>query len=131
VNKFISQAGLGIALSLAAMCAACGSGSSSAPTMSSSGSSGHGTVLMLCYTSPDTQSVTISSVFPIKTADPTTMIEEPWAKDFRRFLAQSGNEGGINVTCDQVASKDAEKQKVDELKKQGHTVKEVNYAYAN
>jgi hypothetical protein len=58
------------------------------------------------------------------------MVEEPWAADFRRYLGQSGNEGGISVTCDQVASKGAEKDKADELRKQGHQVIETNWAYA-
>jgi len=58
------------------------------------------------------------------------MLEEPWAQDFRRYIGQSGNEGGINVTCSQVTSKDAEKDKADELRKQGHQVVETNWAYA-
>jgi hypothetical protein len=85
---------------------------------------------MLCYTSPNAQVVRISAVFPIKTADPTTMMEEPWAKDFRTYIGQSGNEGGISVTCDQVTSKSAEKDKADALRKQGHQVIETNWAYA-
>jgi len=59
------------------------------------------------------------------------MVEEPWSADFRRYLGQSGNEGGISVTCDQVTSKDAEKEKADELRKQGHTVVETGWTYAN
>jgi hypothetical protein len=46
-------------------------------------------------------------------------------------LGQSGNEGAISVTCDQVTSKDAEKEKADELRKQGHTVVETGWTYAN
>jgi hypothetical protein len=86
---------------------------------------------MLCYSSPTTQVVRISAVFPIKTHDATTMVEEPWSADFRRYLAQSGNEGAISVTCDQVTSTDAEKEKADELRKQGHTVVETGWTYAN
>ena len=86
---------------------------------------------MLCYSSPTTQVVRVSAVFPIKTHDPTTMVEEPWSADFRRYLGQSGNEGAISVTCDQVTSKDAEKEKADEFRKQGHTVIETGWAYAN
>jgi hypothetical protein len=85
---------------------------------------------MLCFTSPTTPVVRISAVFPIKTADPTTMVEEPWSADFRRYIGQSGNEGGISVTCSQVSSKDAEKEKADELRKQGHQVIETGWTYA-
>ena len=85
---------------------------------------------MLCFTDPTAQAVRISSVFTIKTTDPTTMVEEPWAIDFRRYIGQSGNEGGISVTCGQVSSKDAEKDKADELRKQGHQVVETGWAYA-
>jgi hypothetical protein len=59
------------------------------------------------------------------------MVEEPWSADFRRYLGQSGNEGGISVTCDQVSSTDAEKTKADDLRKQGHTVIETGWTYAN
>jgi len=125
MNRFIRLSGLGLALSSAVLCVACSSG----PSSQSSGSSGAG-VNFLCYSSPTAQVVRISAVFPIKTTDPTTLVEEPWAADFRRYLGQSGNEGGISVTCDQVASKGAEKDKADELRKQGHQVIETNWAYA-
>jgi len=59
------------------------------------------------------------------------MLEEPWAKDFRTYVGQSGNEGDISVTCTQVASKDAVKDKADELRKQGHQVVETSWTYAN
>jgi hypothetical protein len=39
-------------------------------------------------------------------------------------------EGGINVTCSPVNSRDAEKSKAEELRKQGHTVVETNWSYA-
>jgi len=86
---------------------------------------------MLCFTSPTLQVVRISAVFPIKTVSPTIMLEEPWSQEFRRYVGQSGNEGGINVTCSQVASKDALKDKADELRKQGHQVIETGWSYAN
>jgi hypothetical protein len=85
---------------------------------------------MLCFTSPNLPVVRISAVFPLKTHDATTMVEEPWAIDFRRYIGQSGDEGGINVTCNQVGSKDAEKDKADELRKQGHQVVETGWTYA-
>jgi len=58
------------------------------------------------------------------------MIEEPWAKEFRRYISQSGNAGGISVTCSQVSSSDAEKVKADELRTQGHEVVETKWSYA-
>ena len=85
---------------------------------------------MLCFTSPDTRKVVVSSVFPVKTYPPERMIEEPWAKDFRRYIGQSGNEGGINVTCSQVSASNAQKIKADELRKQGHEVVETKWSYA-
>jgi hypothetical protein len=87
-------------------------------------------VNMLCFTSPDSRKVVVSSVFPVKTYPPERMIEEPWAQDFRRYIGQSGNEGGINVTCSQVTSSDAAKGKAEELRKQGHEVAETKWSYA-
>ena len=52
------------------------------------------------------------------------------AKDFRRYVGQSGDEGGINVTCSQVGSGDAAKNKADEMRKQGHEVVEAKWSYA-
>ena len=128
MNGIIRLSGLSLALSSAFLCVSCHSGSSS-PSPSSSAAAGP--INMLCYSSPTAQVVRLSAVFPIKTHDPTTMVEEPWSADFRRYLGQSGNEGGISVTCDQVTSKDAEKEKADELRKQGHTVVETGWTYAN
>ena len=86
---------------------------------------------MLCFTSPTVQVVRFSAVFPIKTVSPEIMLEEPWAKDFRTYVGQSGNEGDISVTCTQVTSKDAAKDKADQLRKQGHQVVETGWTYAN
>jgi hypothetical protein len=127
-NRIMRTSGLAAALCGVWFCASCKSGSSASSP--GGGSSSGGPVQMLCYTSPTAQVVRISAVFPIKTADSTTMMEEPWAKDFRTYIGQSGNEGGISVTCDQVTSKDAEKDKTDALRKQGHQVIETNWAYA-
>jgi hypothetical protein len=127
MNGFIRTAGMAAAVCSALICVSCGGSSSSS---SSGGSSAGGGTLILCYTSTDTQKVTLSSVFPIHTTDPTMMVEQPWAIDFRRFLGQSGNEGGISVTCDQVTSKSAAKDKADALRKQGHDVVETTWAYA-
>ena len=85
---------------------------------------------MLCYTSPDRPAVVMSAVFPITTVTPERMLEEPWAKDFRVYVGQvGGNEMGQSVTCDQVGSKDAAKEKADELRKQGHDVEQTNWIY--
>ena len=128
MNRCIWLARLAFALSWVSFCLSC----SSAPSpQSSSSTGGQGPVNMLCFTSPTLPVVRISGVFPIKTVSPTILLEEPWAKDFRRYVGQSGNEGGINVTCSQVASKDAEKDKADELRKQGHQVIETGWTYAN
>jgi hypothetical protein len=111
------------------LCASCGSSQSSSP--SGSGASAHSsTEDMLCFSSTDTQKVVISRVFPIRPYPPERMVEEPWAQDFRRYIGQSGNAGGINVTCSPVNSSDAEKSKAEELRKQGHTVVETNWSYA-
>jgi hypothetical protein len=126
MNRIIRMSVVSLALSSAFLCVSCRSGSSS-PSPSDSA----GAIDMLCYSSPTAQVVRISAVFPIKTHDATTMVEEPWSADFRRYLGQSGNEGGISVTCDQVTSTDAEKEKADELRKQGHTVVETGWTYAN
>lgn len=128
MNRFIRLAGLTFVSSCIFFCLSCNSGSSS---QSASSSSSNGPVNMLCFTSPTLPAVRISAVFTIKTVSPTIMLEEPWAQEFRRYIGQSGNEGGINVTCNQVASKDAEKDKVDELRKQGHQVVETGWSYAN
>lgn len=87
-------------------------------------------VNMMCFTSVDTQKVVVSSVFAVKTYPPERMLEEPWAQDFRRYIGQSGNEGGINVTCNQVTASDAQKSKAEELRKQGHEVVESPWSYA-
>jgi hypothetical protein len=46
-------------------------------------------------------------------------------------VAGTQADGAISVTCDQVTSTDAEKEKADELRKQGHTVVETGWTYAN
>ena len=120
----------GIALICTALCASCNSSQSSSQTGSHSGSSRSGTANMLCFTSPDSRKVVVSSVFPVRTYPPERMIEEPWAKDFRRYVGQSGNEGGISVTCTAVSASDSEKIKADELRKQGHEVVETHWSYA-
>jgi hypothetical protein len=130
VNKYQGFLGYGIALFCVALCASCNSSQTSTHTGRPSGSTRFGTADMLCFTSTDTRKIVVSSVFPVRTYPPERMIEEPWAKDFRRYIGQSGNEGGINVTCSQVSSSDAQKIKADELRKQGHEVVETKWSYA-
>lgn len=130
MNKYAGVAGFGIAFLCVALCVSCNSSHNSTAIGSASGSTRSGTVEMFCFTSPDTRKVVVSSIFPVKTYPPERMLEEPWAKDFRRYIGQSGNEGGINVTCSQVDSSDAAHIKADELRKQGHEVVETKWAYA-
>lgn len=130
MDKYPRSSGIGIALLCMALCASCNSSQTSTQTGSPSGSRGSRMADMLCFTSPDTRKVVISSVFPVKTYPPERMMEEPWAKDFRRYIGQSGNEGGINVTCTQVSAKDAGRIKADELRKQGHEAIETKWSYA-
>ena len=113
-----------------ALCASCNSSQTSTQTGGASGSTRSGTANMLCFTSPDTRKIVVSSVFAVRTYPPERMIEEPWAKDFRRYIGQSGNEGGINVTCSQVSAGNAQKIKADELRRQGHEVVETKWSYA-
>ena len=128
MNNLAGFSGLWVGVFCTAFCASCGSNQSS--SASGSGGTRSGTVNMLCFTSSDTRKVVVSSVFPVKAYPPERMIEEPWAKDFRRYIGQSGNAGGISVTCGQVTSSDAEKSKAEELRKQGHEVVETKWSYA-
>jgi hypothetical protein len=130
MNKYAGFSGFGIALFCVTLCASCNSSQSSSHAESPAGSKRSGTADMLCLTSTDTRKIVVSSVFPVRTYPPERMIEEPWAKDFRRYIGQSGNEGGINVTCIQVGSSDAQKIKADELRRQGHEVVETKWSYA-
>jgi hypothetical protein len=128
MNRFIRLATLGVVLFCIFLSLSCGSVQPSQPSRSSGA---RGPVYMLCFTSPTLQVVRLSAVFPIKTVSPTLMLEEPWAADFRRFVVQAGNYGGVSVTCSQVTSKDAVKDKAEELRKRGHQVIETRWTYAN
>jgi hypothetical protein len=128
MHRFITLISLTSTILCISACLSCSSQQSSPSFVSSRD---RGPVNMLCFTSPELHAVRLSAVFPIKPVSPTIMLEEPWAKDFRRYVGQSGNEGGINVTCNQVASRNAGKEKADELRKQGHEVVETNWEYAN
>ena len=125
-----TQMGLRINAAAAAICCLLFCVSCGGPASSASSTFSRGTVQMLCYTSLDTQTIRISAVFPVRTSPPERMLEEPWAKDFRTYVGQSGNFGSINVTCEQVTSKSAAKDKADAFRKQGHQVVETTWAYA-
>jgi hypothetical protein len=53
---------------------------------------------MICYTQSNAHGISVSAVFHVPPADQVTMLEEPWAKDFRRYVRQSCSEGGISLT---------------------------------
>ena len=88
---------------------------------------------MICYTQSNAHGITVSSVFHVPPVDQVTMLEEPWAKDFRRYVAQSGDAGALSVTCTQVDPKNPDaalKDKIDAWRKQGIHVVQVNWEYA-
>ena len=130
MNRLIRQAAVPLVFSFALVCISCG-GSSNTPSSASSASN-NGTD-MVCYTSSSAHGITVSSVFHVPPVDQVTMLEEPWAKDFRRYVGQSGDEGGISVTCVPVDSKNPEgalKDKIDAWRKQGIQVGQTNWKYA-
>jgi hypothetical protein len=132
MKEFIKRAAYPMAVSLVLACVSCGGGSSSQPTSASSSASSGTTYV--CYSSPTSQKIVVSAVFHVKPVDSVTALEEPWAKDFRTYIAQSGNEGGISVTCDQLDPKTADavvKSKMDAWTKDGHQVVQSTYKYAN
>jgi hypothetical protein len=88
---------------------------------------------MYCYTTSGAHGITVSSVFHVPPVDQVTMLEEPWAKEFRTYVGQSGDEGGISATCTQVDPKNPDaaiKDQIDTWKKQGTQVKQVSWKYA-
>jgi hypothetical protein len=115
---------------LALVCVACGGSSS---TTSSAPSDSRSGTYMICYTESNAHGVSVSAVFHVPPVDQVTMLEEPWAKDFRRYVGQSGSEGGISVTCVPVDPKNPEgalKDKIDAWRKQGIQVGQTNWKYA-
>jgi hypothetical protein len=130
VKRLIGPAVLALAFSFALACVACGGGSSS--TQPSAASSANGTY-MICYTQSNAHGINVSSVFHLSPVDQVTMLEEPWAKDFRRYVGQSGDEGAISVTCVPVDPKNPDaalKDKIDAWRKQGIQVAQINWKYA-
>jgi hypothetical protein len=131
MNRLTRNAALLLTFSFVLVCISCGSSSSSQSSLASSSSSS-GTY-MICYATSSAHGITVSSVFHVPHADQVTMLEEPWAKDFRRYIGQSGDEGGISVTCSQVDPKNPDvalKEKIDAWRKQDMQVKQINWKYA-
>jgi hypothetical protein len=132
MKKLVRQATLPLVFSFVLICVSCGGGSSNHPSAVSPASSRKGTY-MVCYTTSNAHGITVSAVFHVPPADQVTMLEEPWAKDFRRYVGQSGDEGGISVTCTQVDPQDPEaalKKQIDAWRKQGIQVAQTNWKYA-
>jgi hypothetical protein len=88
---------------------------------------------MICYTNSNAHGITVSAVFHVPAVDQVTMLEEPWAKDFRRYVGQSGSEGGISVSCVRVDPHDpagALNSQIDAWRKQGIPVGRTTWKYA-
>src|SRR5579859_4301259 len=108
----------------------CGGSSGTSSTSSSGASRSRNGSYMICYTESNAHGITVSSVFHVPTADQVTMLEEPWAKDFRRYVAQSGDAGALSVACTQVDPKNPDaalKDKIDAWRKQGIHVVQVSW----
>jgi hypothetical protein len=85
---------------------------------------------MICSSDPSQDVVRLSGVFQVKNAQD---VMAPWGIEFRRYLAQSGNEGGIEVTCSAAGSTDAKaalQERVDALHKENKKVIETGWTYA-
>ena len=132
MKRLLRQAAIPLALFCGLIWLSSGCGSSNKPSSSASSGSAGGTY-MICYTQSNAHGVTVSSVFHVPPVDQVTMLEEPWAKDFRTFVGQSGSEGGISVSCMPVDPKNPEgalKDKIDAWRKQGIQVGQTNWKYA-
>ena len=130
MNRLLRQFALPLMFLGAFICSGC-HGSSSATSSASSGAA-NGTY-MICYATSSAHGIKVSSVFHVPPVDQVTMLEEPWAKEFRTYVGQSGDEGGISVTCTQVDPKNPDaalKDQIDAWKKQGTAVTQVNWKYA-
>ena len=120
-----------LVLAFVVACVSCGGNSSSQPSAAPSANRSGG--YMICYTESNAHGVTVSAVFHIPSVDSVTMLEEPWAKDFRRYVGQNGDAGALEVTCTQVDPKNPDaafKDKIDAWRKQGINVVQVNWKYA-
>jgi hypothetical protein len=126
---------LRLAVSLGLACVSCSSGISnpSSSGVSAASSAHRSGTYMICYAESNAHGITVSSIFQVPPVDQVTVLEEPWAKDFRRYVGQSGSEGGISVTCTQVDPKNPEaalKNKIDAWRKQGIQVGQTKWKYA-
>lgn len=133
MKNFLNQAALPLMFSLALVCSGCHSPSATSGSSSSAAADSSNGTYMFCYTSSNAHGITVSSVFHVPPADQVTMFEEPWAKDFRTYVGQSGDEGALSATCVAVDPKNpdaAVKDKIDGWHKQGIPVKQVNWKYA-
>ena len=113
-------------------CGSCSSSLSGSDAFAASSTGRNGTY-MICYTTSKAHGITVSSVFHVPAVDQVTMLEEPWAKDFRRYVGESGDRGAISVTCEQIDPKNAEaavKAKIDAWHKRGIRVARVSWKYA-
>lgn len=129
-TRLTSAGALVSMLSIAMACASCGS---SSRTPSSAPSDNRNGAYMICYTDSNAHGITVSAVFHVPAADQVTMLEEPWAKDFRRYVGQSGSEGGISVSCVRVDPHNpaaALKDQIEAWKKQGIPVGQTSWKYA-
>ena len=130
MNRFARLVAMGFTISAASLCVSCGG----SPGVSSSALAAPKTgTYMFCYANSSAHGLIVSSVFHLAPMDSVTMMEEPWAKDFRRFVGQSGDAGGISVTCEQADPKNPEatlKAKKDAWEKKGIKVTQSTFKYA-
>jgi len=130
MNRLLSQASLPLMFVGALVGLGCNSSSGARSSASSSARNG---TYMVCYTTSPSHGISVSSVFHVPPADQVTMLEEPWAKDFRRYVGQSGDAGAISVTCAQADPKDPDaalKEEKETWRRQGVAVKQLNWKYA-
>ena len=134
MKKLFSQLAFPLIFASALACAGCHSSSATTPSASSEPVSlSRGGTYMVCYADSHAHGIKVSSVFRLPSVDQVTMLEEPWAKDFRRYVGQSGDFGAISVTCTQVDPRNPDaalKSKIDAWHKQGIPVVRVNWKYA-
>jgi hypothetical protein len=124
---------LWLLVSLGVACVSCGSNTASPSAPFAASSTGPNGIYMICYTGSKAHGITVSSVFHVPPVDQVTTLEEPWAKDFRRYVGQSGDAGALSVTCTQVDPKNPDaalKDKIDVWRKQGVHVVQVSWKYA-
>ena len=120
-----------VAILVVSFCVSCGS---SQPSSAPSSSHGSGPTYVICFSNPNARVVSLSGAFPVTAATQVQALEEPWAKEFRRYLGQrNGKEDGISVTCTPVSPQNAQgelKDRADSLRKAGHEVTETGWVYA-